>query len=107
MLKQTSVNTFMQSSNVVIGCVMLFARYLPSTLSKVATRYLRNHVFVTLDDYSSRASNVVVCSRLERCSRLWVSVSAQVLVYVFLFLDLLILTRRSSGFTSGDNCTTC
>ena len=54
---------------------MLFAQYLPSALSKVATRYLREHVFVVIADYSSRASNVDV-SRPERCSLWWVSFSA-------------------------------
>ena len=48
--------------------MMLFAQYLPSALSKAATRYLRNDVFVVLDDFltalrtllSARVSNVAL-----------------------------------------------
>ena len=65
---------------------MLFAQYLPSVLSNVATRYLREHVFVVIVDYSSRASDDEVCTHPERCSLWWVSLSAQVLAHVILFL---------------------
>ena len=71
-LKQTSLYIFMQSSKVVLSYVMLFAQYLLSALSKVATRYLPKHVLVELDDSSSNTSNVVVCSRLDRWSLWWV-----------------------------------
>ena len=80
---------------------MLFAHCLPSALSKVATRYLRKKVFVVLDHFCPRASNAVVCSRLERCSLWWWSFSAQVKAYVCLLL-ILCLMRRWSGFTFDD-----
>ena len=50
--------------------MMLFAQ-LNSALSEVATRHLQKIVFEAFGDYSPRASNVVVCSPLERYSLWW------------------------------------
>ena len=84
---------------------MLFAQYLPSALSTVATRYLREHVFVASADHSSRASNVDV-SRPERCSLWWESFSAHAFgVCFFELCRFLIFIQRSSGFTLGNSCT--
>ena len=85
LLKQTSVYTSCKVQKLFFRYVMLRAQYLLSALSKVATSFQREHVFVALDDDSSRITNVLVCSRLERCSLWWVSLSAQLLAIVFFF----------------------
>ena len=71
MLKQTSVYTFVQSAQIVF---LISDAVCTISAFTLATRYLREHVFVAIADYSSRASNVDV-SRPERCSLWWVSFS--------------------------------
>ena len=72
MLKQTSIYTFVQSAKIVF---LISDAVCTISAFSLATRYLREHVFVVTADYSSRASNVDV-SRPERCSLWWVSFSA-------------------------------
>ena len=87
-LKQTSVYTFIQSSKVVFWYLMLYAQYLPSALSKVATRSLLCYERLL----STRVSNVARVSlerapdgcasfSAQRCYREWVSFSAQFWTY--------------------------
>ena len=52
MLKQTSVCTCAKFKNCLL-ILMLFAPYLLSALSKVATCYLREHEVEVLDDNST------------------------------------------------------
>ena len=73
---------------------MLFAQHLPSALSKVATRYLRKHVFVVLGDYLFCATNdcCLLASRTLPVSRALLSlvgvVVAQTSFYLFIFANL-------------------
>ena len=77
-LKHTTVYTFVQNSSGLLKNDAFCTVY--AFLPKFVTRFLRKHVLLVLDDYSLHASNVLACSRLERCSFWPVSFSAQVLV---------------------------
>ena len=71
-VEANAVYTFVQSAQVVF---LISDAVCTTSAFSLATRYLREHVFVAIADHSSRASNVDV-SRPERCSLWWVSFSA-------------------------------
>ena len=59
MLEQTSVYTFVQ---IFLNCFFFDAAVCTvsaiSLVKRFATRYLREHVFVVIDDYSSMSSRI-------------------------------------------------
>ena len=112
MLKQTSVATFMRSSNVFFLYLMLFAQYLPSALSKVATRsllcyerLLSTRVSNPARVFLERAPVLLVGVVLGPALLSWVGVVFRPNVRRMEFGIFSIFRRLSSGLTSGDSCT--
>ena len=85
---------------------MLFAQYLPSALSKVATRHLREHVFVLIGDYFSSASYDDVCPLLSLVGVVFGPSLGECILYLQFFLlfngrvDSRLVTIAQSSDTS-------